>query len=293
MPAGAGHRHRSRLRAGARRAGLSLCGAAALERFSARPDPPRGAKRRPSRRCGSTAGSRRRTRYSATITRCTLWNWAEAERVLSSVAGARPEQRQYRFLVNEHYLLSVRRCGRTRGGALRPRTRPAQPDDQRRGRTGAVQCGTSGGGRRGAAKAVAIDTTFVANNEYLGTAYVALRRYAEAVPVLRRAVDPAVRRRYRSGSSATRSRRTAGARRRKRCCASSSSGSGAATSPDEPGGAACRARRYDGDVRVAPAGVEGRDPFLIYNFVSDPIMAPFRRDPRGQAILRAMGLANR
>jgi hypothetical protein len=39
--------------------------------------------------------------------------------------------------------------------------------------------------------------------------------------------------------------------------------------------------------------VGARDPFLLYNFVNDPVMAPFRRDPRGQAILRAMGLANR
>jgi hypothetical protein len=39
--------------------------------------------------------------------------------------------------------------------------------------------------------------------------------------------------------------------------------------------------------------VEGHDPFLIYNYVTDPIMAPFRQDPRGQAILRAMRLATR
>ena len=39
--------------------------------------------------------------------------------------------------------------------------------------------------------------------------------------------------------------------------------------------------------------LEGHDPFLIYNFVNDPVMAPFRRDPRGQAILKAMGLRDR
>jgi hypothetical protein len=38
--------------------------------------------------------------------------------------------------------------------------------------------------------------------------------------------------------------------------------------------------------------LDGHDPFLIYNFVNDPVMAPFRRDPRGQAILQAMGLGD-
>ena len=40
-------------------------------------------------------------------------------------------------------------------------------------------------------------------------------------------------------------------------------------------------------------GVGARDPFLLYNFVNDPVMAPFQRDPRGQAILQAMGLGDR
>jgi hypothetical protein len=35
---------------------------------------------------------------------------------------------------------------------------------------------------------------------------------------------------------------------------------------------------------------EAHDPFLVYNFVSDPLMDPIRRHPRGAAILRAMGL---
>ena len=39
--------------------------------------------------------------------------------------------------------------------------------------------------------------------------------------------------------------------------------------------------------------VGARDPFLLYNFVNDPVMAPFRRGARGQAILRAMGLGER
>jgi hypothetical protein len=31
----------------------------------------------------------------------------------------------------------------------------------------------------------------------------------------------------------------------------------------------------------------------MYNFVNDPVMSPFRRDPRGRAILQAMGLGER
>ena len=38
---------------------------------------------------------------------------------------------------------------------------------------------------------------------------------------------------------------------------------------------------------------EPRDPFLIYNYVTYPMMAPFRRDPRGQTILKAMRLIER
>ena len=36
--------------------------------------------------------------------------------------------------------------------------------------------------------------------------------------------------------------------------------------------------------------VEARDPFLLYNFVSDSIMAPIRRSAQGREIIRRMGL---
>lgn len=39
--------------------------------------------------------------------------------------------------------------------------------------------------------------------------------------------------------------------------------------------------------------VEARDRFLIYNYVNDPIMAPFQRDPRGREILVSLGLAGK
>lgn len=36
--------------------------------------------------------------------------------------------------------------------------------------------------------------------------------------------------------------------------------------------------------------VEIHDPMLVYSFVNEPLLEPFSRDPRGVAILRAMGL---
>jgi hypothetical protein len=38
--------------------------------------------------------------------------------------------------------------------------------------------------------------------------------------------------------------------------------------------------------------VKIHDPFLLYNFVNDPMLDRFRRDPRGMAILREMKLPN-
>jgi Flp pilus assembly protein TadD len=136
-----------------------------------------------------------------------------------------------------------------------------------------------------------MDTAFPLTNEYLGTAYIALGRYAEAVPVLRRAVQPAVRQSMplaMLGYALAKSGRRAEAerileelleRQRRGYVAPMSF-------------AVLYAGLGDTSETYAWLGraVEARDPFLVYNFANDPIMAPFRRDPRGQAILRAMGL---
>ena len=143
-------------------------------------------------------------------------------------------------------------------------------------------------------KVVAMDTAFPLTNEYLGTAYVALGRYAEAVPVLRRAVEPAVRLStplailgYALAKGGRREeaeviRRELLERQRRGYIVPTSLSVLYAGLGDTAETFAWLSR-----------AVEGRDPFLIYNYVNDPMMAPFRRDPRGQAILRAMGLGSR
>jgi Flp pilus assembly protein TadD len=139
-----------------------------------------------------------------------------------------------------------------------------------------------------------MDTTFPLTNEYLGTAYLALGRHAEAVPVLRRAVEPAVRLSATLGilgyGLAKSGRRAEAERILEELLERQRRGYISPTS---------LAVLYAGVGDTTEAftwlrrAVEVRDPFLVYNYVSYPVMPPFRRDPRGQAILQAMGLGDR
>jgi len=154
-------------------------------------------------------------------------------------------------------------------------------------------------GRAGEAMAelrntAAMDTTFPLTNEYLGSAYIALGRSGDAVPVLRRAIEPRVR------LSSTLS--VLG-------YALAKSGQGAEAKQLLKELQARQQRGYISPTSLAllyagigdttqvfawlRRAVEARDPFLIYNYVTYPLMAPFRRDPRGKAILEAIGLSQR
>ena len=132
-------------------------------------------------------------------------------------------------------------------------------------------------------------------NEFLATAYLALGRYAEAVPVLRRAIDPALRLVDAARRPRLRAREERAARARRsdilrELLERQRRGYIAPTSLAVlSAGLGDTAETYAWLRRA----VEAHDPFLLYNFVNDPVMAPFRRDPRGQAILRAMGLRDR
>jgi TolB-like protein/Tfp pilus assembly protein PilF len=222
------------------------------------------------------------------------WNWAEAERNFRRSLALDPNNANTHFWYNEHYLLTVRRWDE----ALREARRASELDPLSLTINGAVGRGLYSAGRAEEAveelrKVLAIDTTFTANNEYLGTAYVALRRYAEAVPLLRRAVDPAVRQSSPLGilgfALAKSGRRAEAQEVLRELLERHRQGYVAPTSL-----AVLYAGLGDTVETFAwlRRALQGRDPFLIYNYVNDPVMGPFRRDPRGLAILRAMRLGD-
>jgi eukaryotic-like serine/threonine-protein kinase len=140
---------------------------------------------------------------------------------------------------------------------------------------------------------LAIDSTFVMVNEYLGTLYLTQGRAAEAVPLLQRAIDPAVHHSIPTAllgyALAKAGRRRESEALRRQLLERQSKGYVSPTAI-----ALLNAGLGDTVQTFAWLGraVEIHDPFLSYNFVNEPLLERFRRDPRGVAILRAMGLSD-
>jgi eukaryotic-like serine/threonine-protein kinase len=223
------------------------------------------------------------------------WNWAEAERNFRRSLALDPNGANTHHWYHGDYLLAVGRWDE----AIREARRARELDPLSLTINGAAGRTLYSAGRAEEAIAelrniVAMDTAFPLTNEYLGTAYVALGRHTEAVPVLRRAVEPAVRLSAPLAilgyALAKSGRREEAERILEELLDRQRRGYIAPTSL-----AVLHAGLGDttGTFAWLRRALEGRDPFLIYNYVNDPVMAPFRRDPRGQHILRAMGLSDR
>ena len=223
------------------------------------------------------------------------WSWGEAERNFRRSLTLDPNNANTRHWYNGDFLKAVGRLDE----AVREAQRARELDPLSLTINGAAGRALYSAGRAEDAvqllrNVVAIDTTFTLTNEYLGTAYVALGRYAEAMPVLRRSFDPGARQAMPLalfGYALAKSGRRADAeailrelldRDRRGYVVPTSLAVLSAGLGDT-------SKTYAWLRRA----VEAHDPFLIYNYVNDPMMAPFRRDPRGQEILRAMGLADR
>jgi eukaryotic-like serine/threonine-protein kinase len=223
------------------------------------------------------------------------WNWTSAERNFRRSLALDPNNANTYHWYNGDFLLPVGRTDeavalarRARqldplsltingglGRALHTARRPAEAAAQLRG-------------------VLALDTTFFISAEWLGTTYLAEGRAAEALPLLQRGIDPAVRH---SIPIALTGFALAKLGRRME----------AEALLDEL--MERRARGYVSPTSIAilkvglgdtieafawlRRAVESHDPFLIYNFVNEPMFDPLKRDPRGAAILREMGLKAR
>jgi serine/threonine-protein kinase len=141
---------------------------------------------------------------------------------------------------------------------------------------------------------LAVDSTFVVTNEYLATTYLAQGRFADAVPLFQRAIEPTVRLSVPTAllgyALAKAGRRQQADSVRRELMDRQSRGYISPTS------LALINLALDDTVQAfnwLQRAVRAHDPFIVYNYVNEPMFAPLKRDPRGAAILRDMGLEPR
>ena len=220
------------------------------------------------------------------------WDWPSAERNFRRSLALDPNNANTHHWYSGHYLLTV---GRNDDAvAMARRARELDPLSLTiNGELGRTLYSANHPGEAAAQlrEVLALDSTFVMVNEYLGTVYLSQGRAAEAVSLFQHAVDPAVRH---SIPTALFGHALAKAGRRRESEAllrelleRQSKGYVCPT-------AIALLTAGLGDTVETFAWLERaakiHDPFLIYNFVNDPMLEKFRRDQRGAAILRAMGL---
>ena len=220
------------------------------------------------------------------------WDWAAADRNFRRSLALDPNNANTHHWYNEDYLMPV---GRLRE-ALAEARRARELDPLSTLINGVYGQTLYRAGRLEEAAAhlrgvIALDSSFIVANEFLGLVYLLQGKAAEAVPLLERAIDPAVRPSldlallgYVYAKAGRRSKAEALLRelleRRSKGYVS-------------PATIALLTAGL-GDTTVTfgwlRRAVEIHDPMLIYNFVNEPLLEPFRRDPRGVTILRAMRL---
>jgi TolB-like protein/Tfp pilus assembly protein PilF len=219
------------------------------------------------------------------------WDWAAADRNFRRSLALDPNNANTHHWYNEDYLMPVGRLREALAEAWR--ARELDPLSvlinvnygQRLYHAGRLEEAVAQ--LRGV---MALDSSFIVANEFLGTVYLFQGRAAEAVPLLERSIDQA----RHSINVALLGYAYAKAGRRPKAEALLREllerGSKSYVSPSSI--ALLTAGLGDTTETFAwlRRAIEIHDPLLVYNFVIEPLLEPFRRDPRGMAILRAMWL---
>jgi len=219
------------------------------------------------------------------------WDWAAADRNFRRSLALDPNNANTHHWYNEDYLMP--------GGRLREalaEARRARELDPLSGLINGVYGQTLyRAGRLEEAAAhlrgvIALDSSLIASG-FLGTVYLFQGRAADAVPLLEQAIDPAVRPSLELAllgyAYAKAGRRPDAEALRRELLERRSKGH------VSPASIALLTAGL-GDTTETFAwlrrAIEVHDPMLVYNFVNEPLLEPFRRDPRGVAILQRMRL---
>ncbi|MGH7516893.1 MAG: protein kinase domain-containing protein, partial [Gemmatimonadales bacterium] len=220
------------------------------------------------------------------------WDWAAAERNFRRSLALDPNNANTHHWYNGDYLMSV---GRERE-ALEEARRARELDPLSVLLNAAYGQSLFRAGRLDEAAALLrdvlrLDPGFTLANLWLGETYLLQGRPADAVPLLERAIDPKVRASVDVatlgfGYAKAGRRGDAEALLRELLDRRSKGYVSAASIAMLTAGLGDTAQTFVWLDRAR----EAHDPFLVYNFVSEPLMEPMRRHPRGAAILRAMGL---
>jgi eukaryotic-like serine/threonine-protein kinase len=220
------------------------------------------------------------------------WDWTVAERNFRRSLALDPNNANTHHWYNEDYLVPVGRLSEAVAEARRAR----ELDPLSVLINGVYGQTLYRAGRLEEAAAhlrdlQAMDPGFVVVNVALGTVYLSQGREAEAVPLLERSIDPAARA---SGDVALLGYAYAKAGRRPNAEALLGEllerRSKGYVSPASIALLTAGLGDTTDTFRWLRRAIEIHDPLLVYNFLNEPLLEPFRRDPRGVAILRAMRL---
>jgi eukaryotic-like serine/threonine-protein kinase len=220
------------------------------------------------------------------------WDWASAERHFRRSLAFDPNNANTHHWYGGDFLLTVGRIDEAVREARRARELdPLSPTINASLGITLYRAGRIEEARAQLEATRSLDPDFILLNLALGEILLAEERYREAIATFERSVDPKVRH---SGDLAFLgyAYAKAGKRREAEALLSELLDRDAADYVGATNVALLHAGIGDTVevFRWLDRAARERDPFLVYVFVNDPLLAPFKQAPRGAAILEVMGL---